>query len=250
MPLTLSLLVHARASASPSPSRSTPAAPPLPPRPAWPPNLHLPGTRPTLDLAGACSARRLATPQCGGPGRAQARHRRPRQTRPTRSRAGGGRSCGGTTGGCGSGVRLEGAAVAGVAELRSLPSLSYPPARALPSLELGEPSGARAASEVCGPRAAARDPAACRAHTSTSTAPEHSSCRFILTWVKCSCRSPHSPRDIWRRTLGKGSIFRRFEAMPNGMQRWRWPQFRHGTGRRRWRSPHTPLARLPHLCHL
>ena len=116
-------------------------------------------------------------------------------------------------GGCGSGVCLEGAAVAGVAELRSLPSLSYPPARALPLLELGEPSGARAASEVCGPRAAAWDPAACRVHTSTSTAPEHSSCRFILTWVKCSCRSPHSPRDIWRRTLGKGSMCRRFEAM-------------------------------------
>jgi hypothetical protein len=47
------------------------------------------------------------------------------------------------SGGCGSGVCLEGAVAAGIAELRSLPSLYYPPARALPVLQLGELSGAR-----------------------------------------------------------------------------------------------------------
>jgi len=87
----------------------------------------------SLLLSSRCSARQPATPRHGGPGRARARHRRPRQSRPARSRAGGGRSCGGTVGGCERGVRLEGAATTGVAELRSLLSLSYPPP---PSLQL------------------------------------------------------------------------------------------------------------------
>jgi len=180
-----------------SPPTSTATASSLPPTcPARPPNLCLPGTRPSpaagppaLDLAGACSARRPATLRRGGPGRAWPRHRWPRQARPARSRAGRGWSCSGTAGGCGSGVRLEGAATAGVAELRSLPSLSYQPARALPSLELGEPSGARAASEAWGACAAARDPAARRVHAGMSTTPEHSLRRLMPAWAQSSLAS-------------------------------------------------------------
>ena len=114
-PPLLSLL--ARASASPphlalrrrivSPAASPSSAPslrlpvprlPLSPLPARGPSSAV--GPPALDLARACSARQPVTPRRGGPGRARARHRRPRQARPTRSRAGGGRSCSGMAGGC------------------------------------------------------------------------------------------------------------------------------------------------------
>ena len=78
-----------------SPPASTTTASSLPsPRPARPPasasSARGPSPAagpPALDLAGACSERRPATPRRGGPGRARPRHRRPRQARPVRSRA-------------------------------------------------------------------------------------------------------------------------------------------------------------------
>ena len=102
-PLSLPSCLCLPSLSSSPPAYTAAASSPTPPRPAQPPSLRLPGPRlplpprplplpargcspaaghPALDLAGACSARRPATPRCGGPGRPWARHQRSPERRP------------------------------------------------------------------------------------------------------------------------------------------------------------------------